>query len=155
MLHFAYGSNMHRAVMGRHAPTAEPVGAARLAHHRFVITADGYASVEPARTHTVHGVLWRITPRDRATLDIWENIAAGLYRATTMPVLHAGRRRPALIYLARPSRPGWPKAGYMELVVAAARQWRFPQSYIAALQRWRPQQTSGAGPRKLEEFRWT
>jgi hypothetical protein len=155
MLHFAYGSNMHRAVMDRHAPTAEPVGVATLADHRFVITADGYASVEPARTHTVHGVLWRITPRDRATLDIWENIAAALYRAETMPVIHAGRHRPALVYLARPGRPGWPKAGYMELVVAAARQWKFPQGYIAALQRWLPKQASGAGPRKLEEFRWT
>jgi hypothetical protein len=155
MLHFAYGSNMHRAVMGRHAPAAEPVGIATLADHRFVITADGYASVESARAHAVHGVLWRITPRDRAALDIWENIAAGLYRAATMPVLRDGRCRPALIYFARQSRTGRPKAGYMELVVAAARQWKFPQAYIASLQRWLPQQTIGAGPRKLEEFRWT
>ncbi len=43
MLHFAYGSNMHRAVMRRHAPQAEPLGAARLAGFRFVITTDGYA----------------------------------------------------------------------------------------------------------------
>ncbi|HUD88104.1 MAG TPA: gamma-glutamylcyclotransferase family protein [Xanthobacteraceae bacterium] len=155
MLHFAYGSNMHRAVMGRHAPAAEPVGVATLVDHRFVITADGYASVEPAHAHAVYGVLWRITPRDRATLDIWENIAARLYRAATMPVRHDGRCRPALIYFARRSRPGWPKAGYMELVAAAARQWKFPQAYIASLQRWLPQQTVGAGPRKLEEFRWT
>ncbi len=49
MLHFAYGSNMHRAVMRKHAPAAEPVGVATLTHYRFVITADGYASVEPAQ----------------------------------------------------------------------------------------------------------
>jgi hypothetical protein len=155
MLHFAYGSNMHSAVMRRHAPAAEPVGVATLADHRFVITADGYASVEPALVRAVHGVLWRITPRDRATLGIWENIAAGLYRAATMPVLYDGHRCPALIYFARPSRPGWPKAGYMELVVAAARQWKFPNAYIASLQHWLPQQAIGAGLRKLEEFRWT
>ena len=35
--------------MRKHAPTAAPLGVARLAEYRFVITADGYASVEPAR----------------------------------------------------------------------------------------------------------
>ena len=36
MLHFAYGSNMHRAVMRRHAPNAEALGVASLADYRFV-----------------------------------------------------------------------------------------------------------------------
>ena len=49
----------------------------------------------------VHGVLWRLTPRDRVTLDAWENIAGGLYRAEILPVLEAGRLRPALVYVAR------------------------------------------------------
>jgi gamma-glutamylcyclotransferase (GGCT)/AIG2-like uncharacterized protein YtfP len=155
MLHFAYGSNMHRAVMHRHAPAAEPLGIAALAHHRFVITADGYASVEPAHARTVHGVLWRITPRDRATLDAWENIAAGLYRAATVPVRHAGRSQPALVYVARRGRLGQPKAGYMELVIAAARAWKFPAPYILSLQQWLRPQSAGAGPRKLGEFGWT
>ena len=80
----------------------EPVGVAVLADFRFVITADGYASVVARRGETVHGVLWRLTPRDRVTLDAWESIAAGRYRAATLPVGSAGCRRPALVYLARP-----------------------------------------------------
>ncbi len=111
MLHFAYGSNMHRAVMRRHAAAAEPMGVARLADFRFVITTDGYASIEPPRAGTVHGVLWRLTPRDRATLDIWENVAGGLYRAETLAVEQAGGRRPALVYVARPRPPGRPETG--------------------------------------------
>ena len=63
-LHFAYGANMSRAVMKKYAPGARALGVAELAGHRFVITADGYASVEPARAQSVHGVLWRITPRE-------------------------------------------------------------------------------------------
>jgi cation transport regulator ChaC len=138
MLHFAYGSNMS--------------GAATLANHRFVITADGYASVEPRRVEAVHGVLWRLTPRDRARLDAWENIAAGLYRAETLPVMHAGRRRMALVYIARPRRAGRPRAGYMEIVIAAAREWDLPHAYVASLSHWlRP---LGAGPRNLREFAW-
>ena len=155
MLHFAYGSNMHPDVMRRHAPAAEPLGPATLADHRFVITADGYASVEPARTAIVHGVLWRITPRDRATLDAWENIAGKLYRAETLPVRQGGRLRPALVYLARRGPLGRPKSGYMELVIAAARQWKFPEHYVAALTEWLPVQTLSSGHRKLGEFGWT
>jgi hypothetical protein len=152
MLHFAYGSNMHRAVMHRHAPTAVPLGPAALAHHRFLITADGYASVAPASGDAVHGVLWRITPRDRATLDLWEDIAGGLYRAATAPVRHAGRTRPALVYHARHNRAGMPRAGYMELVIAAAQAWDLPQRYLASLQHWLPARPLGAGSRKLAEF---
>ena len=155
MLHFAYGSNMDRAVMRRHAPAAEPVGVAALANHRFVISADGYASVVPARAQTVYGVLWRLTPRDRVTLDIWESVASGQYRAEALPVLVAGSRRQVLVYVARRRRAGRPKAGYMELVLAAARAWNLPADYVASLQHWLPAQPSGAGSRNLKAFGWT
>jgi hypothetical protein len=155
ILHFAYGSNMHRAVMRRHAPAAEPLGVATLADHRFVITGDGYASVEPAIARTVHGVLWRLTPRDRVTLDGWENVAGRLYRAETIPVRHDGRLHNALVYLARPSGEGRPKAGYMELVVAAARDWKFPAPYVADLERWLPAGPAASGTRKLGDIVWT
>jgi hypothetical protein len=155
MLHFAYGANMHRDIMRRHAPAAIPVGAATFADHRFVITADGYASVVPARTHIVYGVLWRITPRDRVMLDAWENVAGKLYRAAMLPVRQAGEVRPALVYIARPSRAGRPKASYMELVIAAARAWQLPDDYISSLQQWLPRRPAGAGPRKLGDIAWT
>jgi gamma-glutamylcyclotransferase (GGCT)/AIG2-like uncharacterized protein YtfP len=154
-LHFAYGANMHRDVMRRHAPEAVPIGAAALANYRFIITADGYASVVPALAHTVHGVLWRITPRDRATLDAWENVAGKLYRAEILPVRQAGQVRPALVYIARPLRAGQPKAGYMELVVAAAQVWHLPAGYISSLRHWLPRGPVGAGSRKLGDIAWT
>jgi cation transport regulator ChaC len=152
MLHFAYGSNMSRAAMRKHAPYATPIGVATLAGYRFLITGDGYASIEPQRTQSVPGVLWRLTSRDRATLDAWENVAAGLYRAEFLPVQSAGRRVKALTYVARPRGIGRPKAGYMELVVEAAREWGLPMAYIASLQEWLPAQPLGAGARRLGEF---
>lgn len=155
MLYFAYGSNMHRALMCRHAPAAQPLGVAELAGHAFIITADGYASVGPRPGHTVYGVLWRITPRDRTTLDGWENIAAGLYRAATLPVRHAGRKRLALIYIARHRRIGQPKPGYMELVIAAAQAWMLPHAYIASLQQWLPSHPRGAAQRQSGDRAWT
>jgi gamma-glutamylcyclotransferase (GGCT)/AIG2-like uncharacterized protein YtfP len=148
-LHFAYGANMSRAIMKRHARDAEPLGVAELSGHRFVITGDGYASVEPRPAETVHGVLWRITPRDRVTLDAWENVPAGLYRAETLPVRHGGELMPALVYFARPRGEGRPKSGYIELVLAAAREWQLPASYIRSLEACAVQHPLGSGHRKL------
>lgn len=155
MLHFAYGSNMHRAVMRRHAPAAEPLGVATLADHKFMIIADGYASVVPARPQTVYGVLWRLTPRDRIRLDVWESLASGEYTVAVLPVLQSGARRRALVYVARSRRAGRPKAGYMELILAAAKEWQFPPPYMASLRRCLSAQPAGAGSRNLKEFRWT
>jgi gamma-glutamylcyclotransferase (GGCT)/AIG2-like uncharacterized protein YtfP len=137
MLHFAYGANMDRAVMRRYARHAEPLGTATLADHRFLITGDGYGSVEPISGAKVHGVLWRLTAADRVSLDLFENIAAGRYRAAMLPV-HRDGRRSALVYIARPRGVGRPKPGYMELVLGAARAWRLPQDYIDTLQEWVP-----------------
>ena len=148
--HFAYGSNMSRAVMRRHAPGAEPLGVATLANYRFLITTHGHASVAPLRTKTVYGVLWRITPRDRVTLAAWENIAGGLYRAAILPVRQAGRQRLALVYLARSQAEAPPQAGYMDMVIAAALEWQLPLPYIEELRSW-----SLRRPHRLRTFRWT
>ncbi len=146
---------MSRAVMRKHAPGAEPIGAAVLANYRFIITADGYASVEPMRAAAVHGVLWRLTPRDRAGLDAWESVAGGSYRAATLAVHRARRRQMALVYLARPCGIGRAKSGYVELVLAAALAWDLPPDYVASLQQWLPVNPIGSGVRKLGEFEWT
>jgi AIG2-like family len=154
MLHFAYGSNMDRAIMRRYAPSADPLGVGVLAHHRFMITANGYASIAPARAQTVHGVLWRLTPRDRVTLDLWENVASGIYRPKIHLVRWRGKQHRALVYIARASPFGRPKAGYMELVLAAAQVWNLPADYVALLQHWTSERALGAGTRNLKEFGW-
>jgi cation transport regulator ChaC len=153
MLYFAYGSNMHRAVMRKHAPEAEPAGVAALADCRFVITADGYASVAPQPGMSVYGLLWRITPRDRITLDAWENVEGGLYRAETLPVHHAGQDSAALVYIAREQPVGQARAGYMEVVIEAARAIDLPADYIALLQEWLPKDADAAQPKFGDFFR--
>ena len=152
-LHFAYGANMSRAVMHKYAPGARPLGPATLPGHRFVITADGYASVEPSAGSAVHGVLWRITARDRVTLDAWENVAAGLYRAETLGVRRKRCLVPALVYFAREGGEGRAKPGYLELVLAAAREWELPSSHIRSLQAFATRRPLGADVRKIGEFR--
>jgi gamma-glutamylcyclotransferase (GGCT)/AIG2-like uncharacterized protein YtfP len=135
-LYFAYGSNMSRALMRRHCQTAKEVGTAVLEAHRFVITADGFASIERHTGSVVHGVLWQLTPRDFAALNIYESVGTGLYRCRRLTVRHARRQYSAFVYVARPRGPGKPKPGYLELVIAAARDWNLPQPYVSELARW-------------------
>jgi hypothetical protein len=134
-LHFSYGANMDRAGMAKRCPGASALGPAVLDHYRFVITADGYASVSPASGESVHGVLWKLTPRDLAALNIFESLDSGLYRHVMLPVRIGARRMQAGVYLGR-RHEGKPRPGYLELIVAAAREWNLPQDHIAQLQRW-------------------
>lgn len=154
ILHFAYGSNMSRAVMRRHAAFAKPLGVATLANYRFLITADGYASIAPRRDEEIYGVLWRLTPCDLITLAAWENTAGGLYRTRMVPVRQAGRQHHALIYLGRTCALGHAKAGYMELSIAAALEWGLPELYIDMLRGWLPDRASGTPSPHGKAFRW-
>ncbi len=137
-LYFAYGSNMARAPMDRRCPTARPRGPAVLAGWRFLITGDGYASVRRAPGRLVHGVLWDLGPRDLAALNAYESLDSGLYRRVRLNVRADGGSVRALVYVGRAWRAGKPLPGYMEGVIAAARDWRLPGCYIAELARWVP-----------------
>lgn len=146
-LHFSYGSNMDRTAMGRRCPGATCLGRAILEDHRFLITTDGYASVLRAPGEAVHGVLWRLTPRDLSALNAYENLDSGLYSRAMMPVRSDERRVSALVYLGRSRSFGKPKPGYMEAVVDAARAAHLPLAYVGNLQRWSP---SWSGARETE-----
>jgi hypothetical protein len=135
-LHFAYGPNMNRAGMARRCPGAVALGRAVLSDHRFLITADGYASVLRMPGETVHGVLWRLGARDLATLDAYEGVDSGLFSRAMMPVLSEGRSVKALVYLGRSREEGHPKPGYLNDVISAAREWQLPWDYIQSLTCW-------------------
>jgi gamma-glutamylcyclotransferase (GGCT)/AIG2-like uncharacterized protein YtfP len=137
-LYFAYGSNMSRAAMRQRCPGAREIGPAVLEAHRFAIIRDGYASVLPSPAATVHGLLWRLDPRGLAALNAYESLDSGLYRAVTLPVRSGERRVAALVYIARSRALGAPRPGYLEDVIAAARELKFPPAYVDMLARWAP-----------------
>jgi hypothetical protein len=143
-LHFAYGSNMSVRDMRARCPDAAALGVATLTGWRFVINPDGYGSIAPRAGGIVYGVLWRLGPRELAAINAYENVAGGLYARRMLPVLRDGRRAAALVYIARRDGEGTPRPGYIELVVAAARDWGLPERYIASLRRWSPSAYGGA-----------
>jgi hypothetical protein len=146
LLHFAYGSNMSRALMRPRCPNAVALGTARLADWRFVIARAGYASVVPAAGDVVHGVVWDLSARDVAAINAYEGLHAGLYRRRMLPVRldGDGRRVRALTYVASDAAAGRPRPGYLGVVLAAARDWDLPADYVARLRRFAPSRWRGA-----------
>lgn len=151
-LYFAYGANMARAPMALRCRGALALGCARLEGWRFVVTTDGYASVAPAAGRRVHGVLWRLTPRDLAALNVFESLESGLYRRTLMTVRIAARRERALVYVGRTRGEGWARPGYLETVLAAARDWNLPPRYVAEIRRWAGSGYHAARPAETGEI---
>ena len=144
ILYFAYGSNMHSAAMQGRCREARAVGPARLDGYQFFIGIDGWGSVRRKAGSVVHGVLWKVTPRDLAALHAYELLDKGLYDLRRLPVRTGARQVGALIYLLRRRRTGMPKPGYAEFCAAAARGWHFPEPYIRSLERWSVSRWTGS-----------
>lgn len=142
--YFAYGSNMHRLAMKRRCPCVRAVGPAVLNGYRFFVGLDGWGSVAPSAGDTVHGVLWRLTPRDIAALHAYELLHQGLYDVRYLPVRHGTRCVRAMIYILRRRATGNPRPGYVEMIAAAARSWKLPESYIRSVERWSTSRWTGA-----------
>ena len=143
-LYFAYGSNMQRAAMARRCPGARAVGPALLDNYAFFIGVDGWGSVKPKLGARVHGVLWRLSPRDIAALHAYELLHAGLYDVRRLPVRCGTRLMPAMIYLLRRRATGRPKPGYVEMIAAAARAWKLPEDYVRSVERMSISRFTGA-----------
>lgn len=143
-LYFAYGSNMHRAAMQARCPNARAMGAAQLDGYKFFIGIDGWGSVKPSPGERVHGVLWRLTPRDLAALHSYELLHKGLYDVRTLPVRIGARRALAMLYVLRRRSAGRPKPGYAEMCAAAARSWQLPERYVRSVARWSQSRWTGS-----------
>src|SRR4051812_33279394 len=98
-LHFAYGSNMSRALMRMRCPGATALGTATLRGWRFVVSVDGVGSIARRPGAVVHGVLWRVGPRDLAAINAYEDLDSGFYSRCMLPVRCNGRLAPALLYI--------------------------------------------------------
>jgi len=151
MLHFAYGSNMSRALMAARCKGAQALGLATLPGWRFMINTEGFGSIARSPGDRVHGVLWRLTPRDLAAINAYESVDSGLYLRRRLAVRCDARRRAALVYIASRAGEGRARPGYIHLVVEAAREWQLPDSYIRSLARWSSSRWAGARARDTGE----
>src|SRR5262245_53655613 len=100
-LHFAYGSNMSRALMTARCRGAEAIGIATLSGWRFVLNPEGLVSIAPQPGGRVHGVLWRLSARDLAAVNAYESIDSGLYVRRRLAVRCGETQAIALVFIAQ------------------------------------------------------
>lgn len=143
-LYFAYGANMDIAAMRHRCPASAVIGPARFQGHRFFIMAEGWASVAPCRGAVVHGLLWNLAFADIRALDRFEDVEGGRYARTNQPVSKAVGAVRAMIYIGRTTEPGPPRPGYLESVIASARQVGLPPGYIDSLTALLPKAVAGS-----------
>jgi gamma-glutamylcyclotransferase (GGCT)/AIG2-like uncharacterized protein YtfP len=134
-LYFAYGSNMNVEAMRLRCPKSQALGQARLVRHRFFIMSSGHASVKRDPQSDVYGVLYDLALSDLPALDRYEEVGRGLYTKLSQPVLRKGLAPVrALLYVGRDQRAGSSRRNYTSEVLAAARRWNLPETYLAYLE---------------------
>lgn len=114
--YLAYGSNLCTSQMARRCPAAKSGEVVELPGWRFVINRRGVATLLPEPGACAAGLVWHLTTACEAALDRYEGVAQGLYRREEVEAGGA----PALVYLAAETRPGMPRPGYLEGILAAA-----------------------------------
>jgi gamma-glutamylcyclotransferase (GGCT)/AIG2-like uncharacterized protein YtfP len=133
-LYFAYGSNMDAAAMTARCPGSHALGVGRLVRHRFVIMREGYASVMRDPRRSVWGMVWDLALADMPALDRYEGVAGGLYVKVQQSVVTGAGPRRTLVYVGRNAGPGQPRPGYLEGVLAAARDAGLPAAYLPEIE---------------------
>lgn len=113
--YFSYGSDMCAEQMAQRCAAARPLGGADLPGWRFAINRRGVATLLEAPGASAFGLVWELTPACEAKLDRYEGVGSGHYRKAEIDVAGA----PALVYLATDARPGMPRPGYLERILAA------------------------------------
>lgn len=120
-------------------PSSQFLGRGILSGFAFLINARGVATVLAAPEHVVYGAIWHLETSDEKRLDVYEGVADDFYRKRTLPVIFEEGQVRALVYLATDERRGdRARSGYVEKIVAAAREHDFPKEYLEALGQWLP-----------------
>lgn len=130
--YLAYGSNMCRDQMRDRCPAAEAAEAVLLEGWRFIINRDGWATLLPCTAARAHGLVWQLTPPCEAALDSYEGVETNDYRRAFLPVGDSD----ALVYFATEDRPGFPRPGYLERILAGATLLGLPAAYLGELGAW-------------------
>ena len=134
---FFYGSYMNGDVLAEAGLAPRSFVSARLAG--FEIQIGSLANLVRSDRHAVYGLLARATHDELSQLYRHSaDVLGGTYLPHPVNVeLADGVLRPALCYIGRDIKPGSPKPGYIERILAPARAFGFPEWYIAHLERFR------------------
>lgn len=139
---FAYGSNMPKARIRARCPSAVAMGVAELRGYELcwhkLSRKDGSGKADIIQSDadgaSVFGVLYRISPNDKAALDRAEGLGNG-YEEVKIVVLHNGAETTVTAYKATETEPNLqPYTWYRALAVFGAKEHALPEAYIMKIQ---------------------
>lgn len=138
---FAYGSNMPTARIRARCPSAVAMGVAELRGYELrwhKISNDGSGKADIVQSDaegvSVFGVLYRISPDDKAALDSAEGLGHG-YKEVEVVVLHKDAATSVTAYKATNTNPNLkPYTWYKALAAFGAKEHKLPHPYIAHIE---------------------
>jgi len=144
MLHFGYGSNLRAAFVTDMLPSARFVMKAFLPNYEVGWPAwsdtfgGGTSSIVEAPGELVEGVLYECTEQELKELDYKPGLYIPAYKRETFLVLgEDGTRHAAELYRLRELKGPFPPArGYVEGMLAGAREMGLSQRYIEKIEAW-------------------
>lgn len=118
-LYIAYGSNLNLTQMAKRCPTAKVLGASEIKDYALVfrgVRHGAVATIEPCEGASVPVLLWEITPKDEAALDVYEGFPR-FYGKETMELTLDGKTVSAMVYVMTPGhRLGYPSDYYYNTI---------------------------------------
>ena len=118
-LYIAYGSNLNLPQMAQRCPSAKVVGASEIKDYVLVFRGGrngAVATVEPSEGSSVPVLLWKITPKDEAALDLYEGFPR-FYDKEMMELPLDGQTVSAMVYVMTPGhRLGYPSDYYYNTI---------------------------------------
>ena len=107
--------------MQARCPGAEVLETATLADYCLRVMREGWLSIAPMPGENVEGLLWRLQKEHLVALDIYEDVADGLYTHEHLVVENVeGTAVKALVYIGSNPGPGTLHREYGERVARAA-----------------------------------
>lgn len=133
---FTFNELMEEAAIRELCPEPKFVSVVRYPSTRFIINADGAATVVGQRNSVVYGVVWQIDELSLAALDIAMGVPSIYDRTGGFKRDLQDRLVVAEHYVARERRLGLAEPSYLAPIVEAACKYEFPKSYIEELRLW-------------------
>ena len=155
-LYFAYGSNLDQNQMRERCPTSKPLGVAYLHGYRLAFTfystgrwKGGCADIIRDNNSTVWGYVYELTDRDLMRLDNYEGCPHCYKRFQTKAVSADGRELPHVwVYEVVNKESHLPSEEYINILLRAAIEYGFPDSYREYLESIREKVTSSRNEKR-------
>ena len=132
---FFYGSFINLDVLQKVDYVPEQLEVAKC--NGFDIRVEPLATLVPARDSSVYGIVATATHAELARLYSQDWVGTYLRHAVTVETID-GKSRPALCYIAPVDEPKPPTSDYLDRIIGPAKEYGFPDWYIARIERFRP-----------------